>query len=266
MQSSQQMNFPVPGRVLKTVLGGLFAVWLVLALAINWGGASEEAFWRWTGNSDAIARGEVWRLVTAMVMHLPSGSIGHILGSMIGLYFLGSSLEKAWGQKRFAWFLFWTGVLSYSLQFAASLVLAPSLMASLAYDNYFGATPVIYAVAIAWASSFKGQKVMLMFVLPVSSRALIWITVGVGLMLLIAGGKTPSGHIASFAGMGFGYLLGGGSPSPLRRALLKYKLANLERRVQSERRSRRRSASRSGLKVITGGRDESDPGKNGMLH
>ena len=266
MQASQQMNFPVPGRVLKSVLGLLFAIWLVLALAINWGGVADSAFWRWTGDSSAVARGEVWRLITAPFMHLPSGSIGHILGSLIGLYFLGAPLENAWGGRRFAWFLFWSGTLAYAIQFGASLVLPASVMANLAYDNYFGATPVIYAVAIAWASSFKGQKVMLMFVLPVSSRALIWITVGAGLMVLIAGGKTPAGHVASFAGMGLGYLLGGGTPSPLRQVLLRYKLASLERRVESERRGRRTRASKAGLKVITGGRDDNGPRKNGMLH
>lgn len=265
MQSSQQMNFPVPGRVLKSVLIILFALWLVFALAVNWGGASEEAFLRWTGNSSAIARGEVWRLVTAPLMHLPS-DIGHILGSMIGLYFLGSSLESAWGGQRFAWFLLWSGVLAYSVQFGASLLLPAPVMASLSYDNYFGATPVIYAVAIAWACSFKGQRVMLMFVLPVSSSALIWITVGVGLMVLIAGGKTPSGHIASFAGMGFGYLLGGGSPSPLRRLMLRYKLGSLERQVRRASEVRGKRAARSGLKVIPGGRQDGGPRKNDMLN
>ena len=214
MQSSQQLNFPVPGRVLKTVLALLFAIWLIFALAINWGGASEESFWRFTGNSAAILHGEIWRLVTAMFMHMPSGSIGHILGTMIGLYFLGSALESAWGGKRFAWFLFWCGVLAYTVQFAASLILPPRIMQSLAFENYFGATPVIYAVAIAWACSFKGQRVMLMFVLPISSRALIWITVGIGLMVLIAGGRTPSGHIASFAGMDLAIFLEAARPLP----------------------------------------------------
>lgn len=266
MQASQQMNFPVPGRVLKSVLAILFALWLIFALAINWGGASEAAFLRWTGNSAAILNGEVWRLVTAPLMHMPSGSIGHILGSMLGLYFLGASLEKAWGAKRFAWFLFWSGVLSYGVQFAASLVLPASLVASLSYDNYFGATPVIYAVAIAWACSFKGQRVMLMFVLPISSTALIWITVGVGLMVLIAGGRTPSGHIASFAGMAFGYLLGGSSPSLFRRIMLRYRLASLERQVRDASQVRQKKAARSGLKVIPGGRQDGGSRKNGMLH
>ena len=38
MQASQQLNLPVPGRVLKTVLAALFVTWLVFALAITWGG------------------------------------------------------------------------------------------------------------------------------------------------------------------------------------------------------------------------------------
>src|SRR6188768_890012 len=216
MQASQQMNFPVPGRVLKAVLGALFATWLVFALAITWGGVSESFFLQFTGNSAAIAHGEFWRLFTAPIMHLPTGSIGHILGTLIGLYFLGSSLESTWGARRFGWFLFWSGALSYAVQFAVSLLLPARIVGHLMGEYYFGATPIIYAIAIAWATSFKGQQVMLMFVMPVSARALIWITVGISLMVLIAGGQTPSGHLANFAGMGLGYLLGGASPSPLK--------------------------------------------------
>jgi membrane associated rhomboid family serine protease len=271
MQASQQLNLPVPGRVLKTVLAALFVTWLVFALAITWGGVSDAFFLQFTGNTAAIAQGEIWRLFTAPILHMPTGSIGHILGTLIGLYFLGASLETTWGARRFGWFLLWSGVLSYTVQFAVSLLLPARIVGHLMAEYYFGATPVIYAIAIAWATSFRGQQVMLMFVMPVSARALIWITVGISLMVLIAGGQTPSGHVANFAGMGLGYLLGGTSPSPLKRLLLRYRLAKLERQLDSERRTRRSKGQRSGFKVITGGRDDdpkkhNHPRKNGMLH
>lgn len=269
------MSLPRPGRVLKVVLIGLFSIWLVFALAINWGGVSFSTFLLFVGNTGAILHGELWRLATAMLMHLPN-SIGHILGSMVGLYFLGSSLEEAWGGRRFAWFLGLTGVLSYTATFLFSLVLPAGIMAKLGSSGaYFGVSPVVYGVAIAWACSFKGRQVMLMFVLPVSSRALIWITVGLATLSLVAQSSPTSGHIASFAGMGIGYLLGGGTPPPLRNALLRYKLASLEKKMAGERASRRKKVQKSGFKVVPGGKDgyrfvrddeDDDSSGGGTLH
>jgi membrane associated rhomboid family serine protease len=39
-----------------------------------------------------------WQFVTYMFMH---GSIGHLISNMLGLVFIGASLEDVWGPKRF---------------------------------------------------------------------------------------------------------------------------------------------------------------------
>jgi len=259
------MMLPVPGKVLKTVLIVLFATWLVFALAINWGGAAGNTYAALKGNAFAIANGEVWRLFTALVIHETHGSIGHLLGTMIGLYFLGSSLEESWGGKRFAKFLAWSGVLAYGTQ-VLLLLAAPALAAKFAPAEFYGASPVVYAVAMAWAFSFKGRTVSLMFVLPVSSKALVYIVVGLALMTVIAGGMSPSGHIAIFAGMGYGWLLGGGTPSPLKKGILKYRLAALEREAQAERQSKKKKVKQSGLTVLKGGKNSDKDPPGGMLH
>ncbi len=266
-QGGQQMTLPPVGPVLKKVLIVLFSIWLVFALAVNWGGASGATFLALTGDTQAIAQGEVWRIFTALLLHQPVGNIGHILGTMLGLYFLGSSLEESWGGKRFFRFLIVSGVLSYATQFAVLSLIPPDLAPKFAPDVYMGASPVVSAIAIAWASSFKGRTINLFFVLPVSSRGLILLVVGMGVMSLIAGSGTNSGHIASFAGMGYGWLLGGGTPSPLRSFILRYRLAALEREAENERSSKKERAQRSGLKVIKGGkRDSKPPGQGGMLN
>jgi membrane associated rhomboid family serine protease len=252
--------------MLRKILIVLFAIWLVFALALNWGGASGNSFLAFTGNNSAIASGEVWRLFTALLLHTPSGEIGHILSAMLGLYFLGSSLEEAWGGKRFLRFLIAAGVLSYLTQFLLCSLISSELSAKLVPDSYFGAIPVVEAVAIAWACSFRGRTILLFFVLPVSSRGLILMVVGFSLMSLIAGGMSPSGHIALFAGMGYGWLLGGGSPSPLRRFILKQRLAALEREAQNERHQKKRRAKESGFKVIRGGKDDDEPPDKKLLN
>jgi membrane associated rhomboid family serine protease len=253
------MSFPRPGKVLTRVLAALFVVWLVFALGLNWGGAGGNSFEILTGNTAAIRSGEVWRLFTAPLMHMPRGDISHIIFTMLLLYFFGTSLESAWGGKRFFQFLVFTGTLAYATQFLVHLILPEGIAAKLVPQNYFGGTPVVEACVIAWASSFPGRTVYLFFVVPVSTKMLIWFTVGINVLMLIAGSVPPSGQVALFAGMGFGWLLGGDTPSPLRKFYLKYRLAGLEREAARERHAKKQRVQRSGLQVLPGGKDEKRP-------
>lgn len=255
---------PRPGKGLKAVLIGLLAVWLTFALAINWGGVSWDAFFLLAGNTEKIAEGQVWRLLTAPFLHMPSITIGHILAVLVGLYFLGASLESEWGTKRFLRFLLLSAVLAYTVQFLVSWALPARIAGRLAPEQYFGAVPAVEAVAIAWALSFKGRTVNLFLVLPISSRGLILFVIGMSVMLLIAGATPFSGHVSMFAGMAFGWLLGGGTPSPVRKLYLKFRLSRLENEAQKERSTRKKRAQSSGLRVIDGGRDDDKGG--GMLH
>ena len=125
------------------------------------------------------------------------------------------------------------------------------------YRQSIAAVPTAEAhTFLGWALSFQGRTVHLFFVLPVSSRGLLLFVIGMNVLMVIAGALNLAGHVALFAGMGAGWLLGGGTPSPARRFLLKVKLAQLkaeERRVADERRQR---VKKSNLRVIHGGRDD----------
>ncbi|HEY6556537.1 MAG TPA: rhomboid family intramembrane serine protease [Polyangiaceae bacterium] len=251
--NSAEVGFPRPGKVLKVVMLGLFALWLTFALALNWGGASPELFFALCGSTDRILHGEIWRLVTASLMHVPSGTPWHIVGSLLGLYFLAPSLEREFGPARFARFLALSAVLAYSLQMLVERLLPASVASKLVGEYWFGSLPVLEAIAIAWALNFKGQTVRLMFVLPVSSRGLIIFVVAMSVLYVVVGAQQECGLIAPFGGMLSGWIFGGGTPSPARRWWLKYRLARLDReagRAKSERKQRVRG---SGLRVIAGG-------------
>jgi membrane associated rhomboid family serine protease len=259
----QPVGLPRPGKVLRAILIGLLAIWVVFAIGLNWGGASPELFFLLCGSTDGILKGELWRLFTAPLMHYPKGTEGvwHILGTLLGLYFFAPSLERDWGKGRFVRFLVFTGLLAYGFQLALELALPTSIATKLVGEYWFGATPITTAVAIAWALSFKGRTVMLMFVLPVSSRGLILFVVGGAVLYTFAAAMPTSGLIAPFGGMLAGWLLGGGSPSPLRRLWLKMRLAQLDAEARRDSKAQKRRAARSGFKVIEGGRGrDSDPG------
>jgi membrane associated rhomboid family serine protease len=254
-QGSVQFAFPRPGPALKAVLIGLFALWLVYAIGLNWLGLPIEAFEFMVGKTSEVMHGQIWRLFTAPLVHMPFGDQGvwHVLTTLLGLYFLAPELERTWGAPRFLRFLLFASVFGYGLQLAVAVALPEEQSQKLVGPLWFGALPTVEAVAIAWALSFKGQVVRLMFVIPVSSRGLIIFVVAMSLLYVVAGAQRTSGLISPFGGMLVGWLLGGGTPSPLRRFWLRQRYKSLEREAEQARIDRQKRVARSGLRVIPGG-------------
>lgn len=265
---------PAMGRAVKVAMITLLCIWLMFAAALNWGGASEELFLLFCGNTDAILHGQVWRLFTAPLLHMPSGNVLHLLFSLLGLYFLTPTLESQWGFGRTLRFLFFSAVIAYSIQMLVQLILPVSVADKLVGPYWFGATPALEAVAIAFAFTFRGGTVRLMFLVPVSSRGLIIFLVSINLLYVIAAARPTEGLIAPFGGLFAGWLLGAGNPSPLRRAYLKFRLNQLDRQANAERRSRSARAKSAPFQVIEGGRGQDSKGQRtngggsdgGMLH
>jgi membrane associated rhomboid family serine protease len=184
----------------------------------------------------------------------------------VGLLFLAPTLEQRWGGRRMLRFIIGSALIAYAVQMVAELLLPASVGAKLVGPYWFGALPVIEAIAIAWALSFRGQTVRLFFVLPVTSAVLIWVVIGISVLHVIAGTPSPEGLIAPFGGMFAGWLLGAGTPSPARKIYLRLRLAQLDREAAHTRQHRAKRVQKSNLRVIEGGRDDDDDhGPGGQL-
>lgn len=242
------IQLPRPGKVLKIVMIGLLCIWVMLAVAINYGGMSAGVFEALAGNTEAILRGEVWRFFTAPLIHLPSGpgAVSHIGFALLGFYFLAPTLESRWGTKRTVFFLAGSALLGFLTQFVGELVFP-----RLAQNYWFGSYGVIEAIAVAWALSNRGQQVRLFFILPVSATGLLLFVIGMSVLRIIGAAHPYEGLMTPFGGMLAGWLLGGGSPSPLRRLWLKLRYASMQRRAARYRKSSR--GARAGLRIIEGG-------------
>ncbi len=254
---------PRPGPALTAVLAALLGIWIALALAVNWGPEAlaqlaSEIYEAGAGRTAALTQLELWRLVTAAALHEPQ-ELGSIFFNLLGLYFLGPNLEKTWGSRRFLLFLLGASLASYGLQALALVLLPAAVGRRLAPDAWFGALPLVEAIAIAWATSFRGRVVNLFFVLPVSSRGLVLFVVGASVLAVIAAQMPPSGLIAPFGGMLAGWLLGG-EPMTLRRLWLTFRLRAHERELAALAARQRRRAAASGLRVIPGGGAAREPG------
>ncbi|HVU01161.1 MAG TPA: rhomboid family intramembrane serine protease [Polyangiaceae bacterium] len=255
-----------PGTAVTAVMVALGAIWLMFAIALNWAGASPDLFELFCGNTERILHGEVWRLFTAPLMHAASGTVNHILFAILGLVFFAPALESKWGAARMLRFLFFSALIAYTFQMAAEIVLPGSIARRLVQQEYwFGSFPVLEAIAIAWALSFRGQTVRLWFVLPVTSSGMVIFIVAMSALRVVALAPGPEGLLSPFGGMFAGWLLGGGTPSPLRRLYLKLRLAQLDREAARSAEASRARRKASALRVIEGGRGRSgsDAGGDG---
>lgn len=196
----------------------MLAVWVMFAVGINWGGGGQALFDLGVGDTSKILSGQVWRLFTAPMLHQPTGpgSVSHIVSTLIGLFFLGPSLEQRWGGKRFIAFLYASAIVGFLLHVCLQLAIPAPHDAAL-QQPWFGALSAVHAVAIAWALSFRGNRVFLMFVLPVSSTVLVVAVVGLAVLRLLAAEQVPEGIVSAFGAMAFAWLCAGSDPSPLRK-------------------------------------------------
>lgn len=260
-QSDQVMALPKPGRALQSILVGLLGIWLMFAVALNWGGADRGLFELFAGNTDAILSGQIWRLFTAPLIHMPNDP-WHVMGVLLGLFFLGPSLEARWGGRRFAFFLWASAVLGYACQLAVEATFSGAA-GKVSTGIWFGGIPAVEALSVAWALTFSGQTVRLLFVLPVTSRGLLWFVIGFSVLRLIAVQQTAEGLISPFGGLAAGWLLGAGTPSPLRRLYLKFRYSQLQRETARASQERSRRAKQSRFSVIEGGKRDDDDGPGG---
>jgi len=141
---------------------------------------------------------QVWRLITYQFLH---ADILHILFNMLGLFFLGPTLERHWGSRKFLIFYLSCGAaggLFYTLLVALNFLRAIPMV---------GASGAILGLLAACAILFP-HFVVFIFLFPVPIRvAAIGLTI-LYFFFVVTRAENAGGHAAHLAGMaaGAGYV------------------------------------------------------------
>jgi membrane associated rhomboid family serine protease len=178
-----------------------------------------------------VWEGQLWRLLTWTFIETEPLSL--IFGAMM-LYMFGRDLCYAWDARRFVVTFIGIGVASA----AVTCVIARTAWPALLGHPWLGPWPVIDALIVAWAMIFPERQILLMFALPISGRALLWVTVG-GTLLYAVFSRDFGGYVPHLVAQGLMVLYARG-----------FSLRGLWQTLrirQYERRARRRA---SHLKVI----------------
>jgi membrane associated rhomboid family serine protease len=250
-------SYPRPRGAHLGLLVALFVPWLVLALGANWLSLPASVPQALVGSSQGVLSGEVWRLVTAGFVHTWSGrgAVTHLLFNLLVLYFFGTTLHERWGDRRYLVFALGSLAFSFALQ-----ALVGSLITRLDTPYWYGAGGLCDAFLVAWAlSAREGERVMFYFVLPISPKAILFITLALNVLYVVALGPLTEGLVTPFGGMLAGWLFGA-SESPVRKLWLRMKLRRLQRQAAELAVGRAREIAKkqggSGLRVIEGGKSK----------
>ncbi len=174
---------------------------------------------------------QVWRLVSYQFLH---GDMLHILFNMLGLFFLGPTLERHWGSKKFLIFYLGCGIvggLLYPALLGLRIILPHPTLGVL---PLIGASGAILGMLAACAILFP-HFVVFIIVFPVPIRVAAIICLFIATVIILGKGSNAGGEAAHLGGMAAGaiYVV---SQSWRAKFKLKVRSGAWERKMAAQRR------------------------------
>src|ERR1700730_12490779 len=120
----------------------------------------------WPPSVEWLRIGQIWRPLAFPFTH---AGVLHLLFDGILLAWIGSSVERSWGSRKFLFFFFSSGIL-------AGIVLIPQTMTGLASPVFFGMVGSFVAIVVAFAA-MNPYATILFWMIPMQARWLAAIVV-----------------------------------------------------------------------------------------
>ncbi len=140
-----------------------------------------------------------YQVISHMFMH---GGINHIVLNMLSLFFLGPTVERYLGAKKFFILYFAAGLGAVALRSLAQYIgLAP-------LGPAVGASGAVVGVVTAFATFFPHQKLYLMFIpVPIKAMFLVGAFIAFDLYCGLTGAVPRIAHFAHLGGALIGFIL-----------------------------------------------------------
>jgi membrane associated rhomboid family serine protease len=180
--------------------------------------------WLALDTTSAVSILEVWRLISYQFLH---NGFWHIFFNMLGLFFMGPTLERHWGSKRFLQFYLICGTAGglFYILLSATHVLSAGMM--------IGASGAILGILAACAILFP-HFVVFFLIFPVPIRIAAIILIILYIFNIATAGRNAGGDAAHIAGMITGAIYVFSQPA-LERFRLKRKSGAWEKKMAGYR-------------------------------
>lgn len=138
-----------------------------------------------------VMNGQIWRLITWIIMPPGSTNIFFYLIMMLFYYQLGSTLEQTWGAFRFNLYIF-GGILFTDIGVMLGYIIFAN-MGSAEVLNIAYAVSTYYinmGIFLAFAMTYPDNRVMLYFIIPIKMK---WLAVVYAVLIAISFFQSPLG-------------------------------------------------------------------------
>lgn len=181
---------------------------------------------------------ELWQVVTSLFVHLEPWSF---FFNLLGLWFVGATIERQLGRTRFFILFFGTGVL-------VNLIIAPLMLVIPGESLFFGSSMAVLALFVAFGRIYDRTPARILGGLVLEARTLTLILIAFALLSDLLRGAWIS-LIGDLMALVAGYLLSGGRGAGLRELFTRF-----------GRKSKRR------FSVVEGGRPGKDDRRSRYLN
>jgi membrane associated rhomboid family serine protease len=143
----------------------------------------------------ALRSGHVWQFLTFQFFH---GSLWHLIGNLLGLWFFGQFVENILGKGRFLVAYFGAGIVGGLLQ-CVLMLLFPFHFAQLV----FGASAGVLGMFAIFARLEAGSTIRWNFIIPIRADVLLWITAAISFFFTVVPTHREAGtaHAAHLGGI-----------------------------------------------------------------
>ncbi|MEK6797820.1 MAG: rhomboid family intramembrane serine protease [Planctomycetota bacterium] len=160
-------------------------------------GAIASPVFQWLAlHSPSVLQGQAWRVVSAMFLHW---SFNHILMNMLGLHFLGRSLERDWGSRMFLGVYVFAGLLGNVFYVLLTMIGWLDFGGIAA-----GASGCVLGLLGSAAVRYPHAEVWIYFLFPIKIRTAALVFGGWYFLNLYTRGDNAGGDACHLAGLLFG--------------------------------------------------------------
>jgi membrane associated rhomboid family serine protease len=140
--------------------------------------------------SGDLARRQLWKVVTYMFVH---GSFLHLALNMLTFWIFGPRVERAWGSSTFTWFYLWCGLGGWFFHYMVG-----------GQGVLIGASAAILGVAVAYASRWPDEEVLLFAMVPMKVKWFVALMIAVNFVMMLVsrdseGGTAWAAHMGGIA-------------------------------------------------------------------
>lgn len=181
-----EAEYPRSTPAVHWLIGLCVAVFFVQQTVIN-PELVQHALGYASGN---LAQHAMWTVVTYMFVH---ASLTHLALNMLTLWIFGPRVERAWGSSTFTWFYLWCGLGGWAFHYFFTS----------GQTILIGASAAIMGVAVAYASRWPDEEVLVFGVLPMKVKYFVAIMVALNFIMMFrptdGGGTAYAAHVGGIA-------------------------------------------------------------------